>query len=259
MDLPWFKLYARDWLSDRNLRRCSHAAQGVWLAMLCLMNDCNQRGYLIDDDSPWNDDDIAAAIGGDKASALACILELCAKGVASRDNRGAFYSRRMVRDEIKRRKCSEAGKRGGGNPQLASPKRGTPNGTYIRDAKGGAKGRNKGPPKGPSGIWVLISQLLPLEFRESAEFRNAWAEWEKYRKSKGKPISEGAARKQAKKIAEEFGNVQRAIAAIEHSIGNDYQGLYAPPDSGQRGKAGGSPHRANPVRLRAEAGKYDGI
>lgn len=241
MALPWFKFYPNDWLSDRNLRRCSHAAQGVWIGILCLMNDSKERGYLIEDDSPWSDGDIAAAVGGDKASALACILELCAKNVASRDSRGALYSRRMAKDTHLSAIRSDAGAKGA-------------------FAKANSRQTSSKPPsKHPSkplisDLWLLISDLLPKEFGESAEFKGAWAEWEKYRRSKGKPISEIAAKRQAKKMVKEFGNVEHAIAAIEFSISNDYQGLFAPTQ-----QRAGQPNASSPARVRAPAGKYDGI
>lgn len=249
MALPWFKFWVNDWLSDEALRSCSYAARGLWADMLSLAHKCDRRGYLQLREHPLTAQQIARMTGGSPAEVLPLLRELEDSGVLSVLEDGTYYSRRMVRDETKRQKCSQAGSKGGGNPKL-SGQPATPNGTY----KGDPKGHNKGPPKGRSGIWSLVSDLLPLEFKESAEFKKAWAEWEKYRRSKGKPISECAAKKQAKKIAKEFGSVQRAIAAIEHSIANDYQGLYEPSGpagrnasqgSQQRGQDGGRQRRAD--------------
>jgi hypothetical protein len=100
--------YPGDWQKDPSLRRCSKAAKGVWMDMLCLLFECPDRGMFVDAGGrPWGDEDIAAAIGGDIRSNLECIAELLAKGVAQRNARGAIFSRRMVRDEQERQAAKE--------------------------------------------------------------------------------------------------------------------------------------------------------
>ena len=136
--LPAFQFYPGDWLKDPNLRRCTHAAKGVWMDLLCLMFESEERGVLATAGVAWSDDEIALAVGGDRAVVLACVQELTHKGVANRQSNGALYSRRLIRDEHKRRLCVAAGKRGG-NPQLT--------GTLNRPPKGEPKGPTKGPPK----------------------------------------------------------------------------------------------------------------
>lgn len=90
-------------MKDPNLRRCSHAARGVWIDMLCLMFECSQRGVLITGNSPWSREDAAAAVGGNADVALSSISELVAKCVCKvRESDGALYSKRMVDDEAKR-------------------------------------------------------------------------------------------------------------------------------------------------------------
>lgn len=114
--LPWFKFYPSDWRKDPNLSRCSKAAKGFWIDALCLLSETECRGVFRTDGIPWSDEDIALAVGGDIAENLRCLTELFVKSVIARTSDGAVFSRRMVRDEQKRTKCSEAGKRGGGNP-----------------------------------------------------------------------------------------------------------------------------------------------
>lgn len=82
--------------------------------------------------------------------------------------------------------------------------------------------------------------VIPL-LLSTDEFRAAWADWLKHRREKGKPLAPGsmAERKQLKKL-EEWG-VARAIAAIGHSISNDWQGIFEPdPNS--------NPHANTPQR-----------
>ena len=106
--LPAFMFYPGDWQKDPCLRRCSKAAKGVWMDMLCLLFECPSRGAFVDaSGKPWSDEEIAEAIGGDAGANLVHIAELVSKGVAQRDNRGAIFSRRVVRDEQNRRAATE--------------------------------------------------------------------------------------------------------------------------------------------------------
>ena len=106
--LPAFMFYPGDWQKDPCLRRCSKAAKGVWMDMLCLLFECPVRGVFVDaSGKPWSDEEIAEAIGGDIGANLGYIAELVSKGVAQRDTRGAIFSRRMVRDEQNRRSATE--------------------------------------------------------------------------------------------------------------------------------------------------------
>jgi hypothetical protein len=100
--------YPGDWSKDPDLRRCSKAAKGVWMDMLCMMFECPIRGVLADSGgSPWSDQEIAEAAGGPIGTNLECIAELVAKGVAHRNDRGAIFSRRLVRDEETRRQTQK--------------------------------------------------------------------------------------------------------------------------------------------------------
>ncbi len=121
--LPAFQFYPGDWMKDQNLRRSSHGAKGLWIDLMCLMFESEERGVLATNGQPWTDDEIAWAAGGDRTTTLNLLSELIAKGVAARRQDGALFSRRMVRDESKRRKCSEAGKLGG-NPTLKGHSKG---------------------------------------------------------------------------------------------------------------------------------------
>lgn len=111
--LPSFQFYPGDWRKDPDLSRCSKAAKGVWIDMLCLMFECEDRGVFATGGEPWTDEEIAAAIGGDTGANLACIDELLRKGVARRNDSGAIFSRRLVRDEQKRRARVQSGQAGG--------------------------------------------------------------------------------------------------------------------------------------------------
>lgn len=100
--LPAFQFYPGDWMKDPNLRRCSPAARGVWIDLLCLMFECEERGVLISGGVPWSREDVSAAIGGPDGATLMLLDELLTKGVARIDQRGAIFSARMARDEQER-------------------------------------------------------------------------------------------------------------------------------------------------------------
>jgi hypothetical protein len=146
------QFYPGDWMKDPNLRRCSHAAKGVWIDILCLMWESEERGVLVTSQRAWSDEEIALAVGGDNATTLACLAELTLKGVANRRQDGALYSKRMVRDEHKRTLCKEAGKRGG-NPMLVGESSPTLKGV----SKGAPKGRSKGELTPSSSVSVSSS------------------------------------------------------------------------------------------------------
>lgn len=110
MKLPAFQFYPGDWLKDANLRRCSAAARGVWMDLLCLMFESDDRGRLVTLTTegsvtralPWTLQECAEAVAGDPKQNLEIIRELIRKGVAKQDADGALYSKRLIADEKKR-------------------------------------------------------------------------------------------------------------------------------------------------------------
>lgn len=148
---PWFKFFPGDWLKDPELRRCSPAARGVWMDLLCLMYESEECGVLASDGQSWTDEDIVAAIAGDTTAVLSALHELVRKRVAKRDARGAIYCSRLLRDHKKQLLCSEAGKRGGGNPTFKGRPKGRP--------KVSAKVPPNVPPNVPSDVCSLTSDF----------------------------------------------------------------------------------------------------
>jgi hypothetical protein len=55
---PSFQFYPADWLSNLNLKRCTHAEKGVWMDLLCLFHDSDEYGVL-----RWSLKEIAKVIG----------------------------------------------------------------------------------------------------------------------------------------------------------------------------------------------------
>jgi hypothetical protein len=116
---PFMKFFPRDWMGDDRLRLCSLPARGLWIDMLCLMHSAPRRGYLqTATGSPLPLEQLARSTGCSTEEVTRLVSELKAAGVPDCTEHGVIYSRRMVREESKREKCSQAGKQGGGNPKL---------------------------------------------------------------------------------------------------------------------------------------------
>ena len=106
--------------------------------------------------------------------------------------------------------------------------------------KGKDKGIDKEKDKGkdkktvPSGTEketpVSFVDFLPDHLQNSL-FCEKWKEWETYRRSKRKPISQSAFR-QMKKLLDKM-TPDEATAAINTSIANDWQGLFPPKKTAQ--------------------------
>jgi hypothetical protein len=81
----------------------------------------------------------------------------------------------------------------------------------------------------------------------SEVFLVAWQSWNTHRHETKKKLSPLAAEMQLRKLAEM--GVERAVAAINHSIMNGYQGIFEPkPDfAPQRPVRGGAPRVQAPV------------
>jgi biotin operon repressor len=132
LKFPASQWYWADWMKDPAVRSVSYAARGLWMDMLSLMHESDRRGYLQVNGKFVSAELLARMTGGSTDEVSRLLQELEDSGVFSRSDDGCIYSRRMVRDERKRALCSEAGKKGGGNPTF----------------KGDPKGNNKGHPKG---------------------------------------------------------------------------------------------------------------
>lgn len=139
---PAFQFYPGEWMKNAKLRRCSPAARGVWMDVLCLFHDSEEEYGLL----RWPLKDIANAVG----ASMTLVRELVAKGVlkgadkdaeayiyrpkhagklgepvvlAVADGGPLWYSSRMVRDEWVRQRRGEATRFDTANqPTSRSPK-----------------------------------------------------------------------------------------------------------------------------------------
>lgn len=180
--LPAFQFYPGDWMKDPGVRRCSHAARGVWVDMLCLMFECESRGVLVTGSSPWSLDEVVAAIGGNADVTRACVVELVAKGVCRVREDGAYYSHRMVKDEADRQ--SAKGRQAIHRKKVAVT-------AESRDchAPVTAMSQRSSSSSSSSVISTYIPEAVKIpDCLQSAGFTSAWERWKKHRIEKQKPL-----------------------------------------------------------------------
>lgn len=129
MKLPAIMFYPGDWLQD-DVSGCSLAAQGLWLRMMFLMHNSDRYGYLSLNGSPIPPESVARRCGCDTLAQYETLLdELIKARVPEVTKEGIILSRRMVRDDKKRRDGSKYG-RLGGNPSLKDTLKGGDKGLH---------------------------------------------------------------------------------------------------------------------------------
>lgn len=121
MKRPAFQFYPADWRKDANLRRCSPAARGVWMDVLCVLHDSETYGIV-----HWPLKELALAAGCSMAHLREIVekrvIKGCDKGpcepliytprhgrkdgpsvtLVQAQNGPIWYSSRFVRDEYVR-------------------------------------------------------------------------------------------------------------------------------------------------------------
>jgi len=109
---PWFKFFPTDWRADAALRMCSLGARGLWLEMVCLMDEAEPRGYLTVKGKPVTPKQLAILAGCTVPEVTSLLSELEEAEVFSRGPDGTILSRRMVREtRVSGEQASRATKR----------------------------------------------------------------------------------------------------------------------------------------------------
>lgn len=115
MSRPWMKFYPADWQADQALRMCSLAARGLWIECMAIMHRAEPYGHLLINGVIPTDTQLAVLVGTQPDLVPALVAELETAGVFSRNRNRVVYSRRMTRDE-KKRKDGEASEKTGTLP-----------------------------------------------------------------------------------------------------------------------------------------------
>lgn len=219
------------WMGDE-VHTCSFAARGLWVELLNLMRLSPKPGYLLDKDGKaMTPEAIAEATNADDTFEVNSLIDELKKAeVPGFTDDGVMFNRRMVREEEKRRKCSEAGRRGG-NPNLTGkradpqPRRGQGTKNVLFDntvpvpEKKAAKKPTKKKPS--SADEVPVPEAL-----DTQNFRKAWEDWKKYRRQARKPLTPISVERQFAMLSRL--GADAAVASIEQSIERGWQGLFEP-------------------------------
>jgi hypothetical protein len=181
MRSPAFQFYPGDWRRNANLQRCTFAARGAWIEVMCLLHDSEVYGVL-----RWPLKDIARAVGCQPAF----LRELIDKGVLKGADVGKtceafvyvprsgrkegdpvvlvpatlgpiWYSSRMVRDEYVRtvRGASTRFGEGDGDSSKATLKPSPKGG--IGEDKGAAPSVRQGDGPASASAFAVKEEKLP--------------------------------------------------------------------------------------------------
>lgn len=164
--LPAIQFYTGDWRKDPAVQSLDHFQKGVWIDVLCLMNESPRRGYLIlPSGAPMPDDAIARNLGLEVDRWREVKSALLLLGVASENDVGALYNRRIVRDEKLRAQKARAGKKGGAasgrsRRSSARDKKEVPEAETKQEL---SKGEAEGQAKKGSSVAVAVSSSASAE------------------------------------------------------------------------------------------------
>lgn len=122
---PYLPLYVQDYLTDEKLNMCSASSQGVYIKILCIFHKSeNYGGILLKQKDKQKESNIknfafklSKLLPFDFDTILNSLIELVDEKVLYIDN-DFIYQKRMVKDNDISLKRSEAGKKGGGNPNF---------------------------------------------------------------------------------------------------------------------------------------------
>lgn len=169
MKRPSFQFYPADWRNNSKLRRCSEAARGAWVDVMCVLHDSDEYGVC-----RWPLDELARAAG----VSLKLARELVAKDVLKGADKGAsdyiftprhagktgepvvlvvvgdgpcWYCSRFVRDEYVRQRRGQSTRFSGDNQPPKDGDGGAPNPSPKGSDDQTPMGTPKPSPKPPIG------------------------------------------------------------------------------------------------------------
>lgn len=193
MNRPAFQFYTKDWRSNSKLRRCSPAARGVWIDILCALHDSDEYGI-----ARYPLKELANEVG----ASIALLRELVEKGVLKGADQGAidafvyvprsgrkdgapvtllpvqpgpiWYSSRMVKDEHVRTVRGEATRFGDDNGE---PPNGAPKLAPKPPISDGSSTASPSPPPGKETSKLTLAPARPPAEPPDCPHREILALW----------------------------------------------------------------------------------
>jgi len=219
MKLPFLQFYPSDYMRDT--RALSLAAKGGWVDVMCMLHSSSIRGTMKLPAVGW-----ARVMGAsvDQSAAVIDELQLMCVCDVIREGNGdvTISSRRMLRESISKEQTRlrvanhrrNSACKGDGNADV------TPNKSEVRSQKSETKNTNK------EGGASASPPVLPVLLATDA-FIDKWAEYEAYRRqTKMRALKTASVEKKWAEMS--AWGVDAAIAAIDASIRNGWQGIFEP-------------------------------
>jgi hypothetical protein len=195
MKRPSFQFYPADWRNNSKLRRCSPAARGAWIDILCLLHDSDEYGIL-----RWPLIEIIRASGASKKLTQELIKNDVFKGgdsgcepyiyipksgnkfgepvtLVDANGRHCWYSSRLVRDEYLRWRRGNATQFSSEYqpPNLSSNHSPIPpfgerqgDGSTSSSSSSSSKREREEKPKVPTGTSLSVDFEIPKEWESWA-------------------------------------------------------------------------------------------
>ena len=219
--LPALQFYVGDWRKDPGIQGLDYESRGVWLEILLMMHESEDRGKLLLCGKAMPIEALAQNLGLDPSKAEQVVSKLEAYGVASRDeDTGALINRRMVREEAKRQAKVKAGRLGGLAPGQP-PGEANPEAT---DKQSGSTPPSRTEANGGSSVSVSSSKQRVRQKKPNnypAEFLAIWA------------VHPRGAKKAAMKAWREAvpnhitdGDLISALKSYRQTLRDDFQGTH---------------------------------
>lgn len=211
---PYIQFYVGDWLKDPALKKCSPETRGIWFDFLCDMHEEQSGGVLT------LDRDRLCQVGRCSRAELDRALDELAKThaaeVSERNGVVTVVNRRMKRAWDLSSNRSDAG------------------------SKGIAKRQQNAEDE-------VETEIASEAWLSEPEFSMAWEQWKEHRNELKKPLTAMATIQQIRKLKEWGKN--RAIAALNYSIANGWQGIFEPQSNG---KVSGSNGHRQPWQIESD-------
>ncbi len=123
MQRPWFQMHSRDWLDNKELRRCSPTARGLLIDLMCVAHEGTPYGHLADKMGPLSAHYLYSRCSMERTQFARALGQLKASGrIAETDTDKCLYVPRMVRDEAIRLARSAGGDKSADNENVPRKK-----------------------------------------------------------------------------------------------------------------------------------------
>lgn len=108
MAVDKFEFHVNSWLNDKALHKCTLDAQGLWINLICLMQKSPVRGKLLHKrGEPIKSNEIPDLIKKSDVIVEPLLQELIENKVLRTDDAGAFYSKKLLEVNDKKKKEKE--------------------------------------------------------------------------------------------------------------------------------------------------------